>query len=491
LSFKKKALSGIFWSSIQTFGTQCVSFVISIILARLLLPEEFGLIAMITVFMGIGNTLLNAGLGESLIRTKDPTEEDYSTVFFFNLIGSVIVYAIIYFSAPWIANFYKQPLLIDIVRWYSIVIVINAFSMIQVTRLTKQVDFKTQMKVSLPATILAGILGVFLASEGFGVWSLVYMAIFRSVLDMLFLFYNTKWLPSLVFHVEKFKYHFSFGYKLTFSGLLDIVFNNAYHVIIGKYYQPAILGFYDRANKLKNLPVQTLTTVISRVTYPIFAEFKDDNIRLKNAYQKVIQMLVFIIAPLLLILSVLAEPLFSFLFTDKWLAAVPYFQIICWSGILYPVYAFNLNILKIKGRTDLFLKLEIIKKVLFTSVLLFSVKFGIFGLLYGGVCFSLLAFYVNTYYTGKFINYKPFEQIIDIVPIVFLAFISAVTVYFSDILLVSYFSKDILRLLVGSLVGAFTFLALSYLLKIKPFFVLSQILKNNDSSNQTVSPPDR
>ena len=344
MTFKKQALTGVFWSSIQSFGTQGVSFIISIVLARLLLPEEFGLIAMITVFMSIGNVLLNAGLGESLIRTKDPTEEDYSTVFFFNLIVSVVIYAIIYFSAPWIADFYNQPLLIDVVRWYSIVIVINAFSVIQVTRLTKQVDFKTQMKVSLPATFLSGFFGVVLAYKGFGVWSLVWMAILNSILNMLFLFYNTKWFPSLVFLVDKFKHHFSFGYKLTFSGLLDIVFNNAYNIIIGKYYQPAILGFYDRANKLKNLPVQTLSMIVSRVTYPIFAEFKDDNVRLKRAYKKVMQLLVFIIAPFLLILSVLAEPLFRFLFTEKWLQAVPYFQILCWNEILYPVHSFNLNI---------------------------------------------------------------------------------------------------------------------------------------------------
>ena len=382
MSFKKKALSGVFWSSIQSFGTQAVSFVISIILARLLLPEEFGVIAMIAVFMGVGNMLLDAGLGQSLIRTKDPTEEDYSTVFFFNLGGSLVVYTIIYFSAPWIACFYKQELLIDIIRWYSVVIVINSFSMIHITRLTKQVDFKTQMKVSLPATVLSGILGMFLAFKGHGVWSLVWMAIFKSILDLLFLFYQTKWLPSLVFHIEKFKYHFSFGYKLTLSGLLDIVFNNAYHIIIGKYYQPAILGFYDIANNMKNLPIQTLSTIVSRVTYPIFAEFKDDNVRLKNTYKKVMQLLVFIIAPLLLILSVLAEPLFRFLFSEKWLQAVPYFQILCWSGILYPIHAFNLNILKVKGRSDLFLKLEIIKKIIFSAILVISVQFGIYGMLY-------------------------------------------------------------------------------------------------------------
>ena len=432
---------------------------------------------MITVFMSIGNVLLNAGLGQSLIRTKDPTEDDYSTVFFFNLIASFIVYAIIYFSAPWIAGFYNQPQLVDIVRWYSIVIVINAFSMIQITRLTKQVDFKTQMKVSLPATVLSGFFGVFLAFKGYGVWSLVWMAISKSILNMLLFSYSTKWIPSLVFHVEKFKYHFSFGYKLTFSGLLDIIFNNVYQVIIGKYYQPAILGFYERANKLKDLPVQLLSLMVSRVTYPIFSEFKDDNERLKSAYKKVIQILIFIIAPLLLISSALAEPLFRFLFSEKWLQAVPYFQILCWSGILYPVYAFNLSVLQIKGRTDLLLKLEVIKKILFSIVLIFSVQFGIYGMLYGSICFSLLAFYVNTYYTGKFINYKSFEQIQDIVPIVLLAFLSAVTVYFFDIFLEFYCSNDSIRLLVGGFIGAALYLVLSYLLKIKSFFVITQILK--------------
>ena len=491
MAFKKQALTGVFWSSIQSFGTQSVSFIISIVLARLLLPEEFGLIAMITVFMGIGKALLNAGLGESLIRTKTLTEEDYSTVFFFNLVGSLVVYLIIYFSAPWISRFYNQILLIDIIRWYSIVIVINAFSMVQITRLTKQVDFKTQTKVSLPATILSGFFGVVLAYKGFGVWSLVWMVILNSILNMLFLFYHTKWLPSLVFHVDKFKYHFSFGYKLTFSGLLDIVFNNAYNVIIGKYYQPAILGFYDKANKLKNLPVQTLSMIVSRVTYPIFTEFKDDNVRLKSAYKKVMQLLVFIIAPLLLILSALAEPLFRFLFTEKWLQAVPYFQILCWNGILYPVHSFNLNILKVKGRSDLFLKLEIIKKMMIILVLFVSFQYGIYGLLFGSIILSVLAFFINTYYTGKFIHYKSFDQAKDLVLTILIAFASSLLVSFEDSYLLIYTSFDVVRLILGSLTGLVTFITLAYIFKLEALSEITQILKKNDTSNQTLSSLDR
>ena len=483
MSYKKKALTGVFWSSIQSFGTQGVSFIISIVLARLLLPEEFGLIAMITVFMSIGNVLLSAGLGQSLIRTNVPTEEDYSTVFFFNLICSLIVYGIIYFLADRIAAFYSQPLLVDILRWYSIVVVINAFSMVQITRLTKQIDFKTQMKASFPATILSGILGVILAFRGFGVWSLVWMAICKSILNMLLLFYNTKWLPVLVFHFEKFKYHFLFGYKLTFSALLDALFKDIYQVIIGKFYQPAVLGFYDRANKLNNLPGQSLWTVIARVTYPIFSEFKGDNVRLKSAYKKVMQILVFINAPLLLIMSALAEPLFCFLFTEKWLPAVPYFQILCWNGILYPVHAFNLNILKVKGRSDLFLKLEIINKLIVVIVLFVSIQFGIYGLLYGSVFVSIVAFFINTYYTGKFIHYGSFEQIKDIVLIIFIALVSSILVSFEDSHLLDYISFDVVRLLIGSFIGLVTFISLSYVFKLNSLFEIIKIIQRKSSKS--------
>lgn len=477
MSFKKKALSGVFWSSIQSFGTQAVSFVISIILARLLLPEEFGVIAMITVFVSIGNVLLNAGLGQSLIRTNALTEEDYSTVFFFNLIVSLVVYIIIYFLAHWIAEFYTQPLLVNLVRWFSIVIIINAFSMVQITRLTKEVNFKTQLKVSLPSTVLSGVLGVVLAFKGYGVWSLVWMAIFKSTLNMLLLFYNTKWLPSLVFHLEKFKYHLSFGYKLTFSALLDAFFKDAYQVVIGRYYQPAVLGFYDRASKLNDLPGQSLWMVVARVTYPIFSEFKDDNVRLKSAYKKVMQLLVFINAPLLLIMSALAEPLFCFLFTEKWLPAVPYFRILCLNGILYPVHAFNLNILKVKGRSDLFLKLEIINKLIIVIVLFGSLKFGIYGILYGSVVVSMVSFFINTYYTGKLIHYKSFEQLKDLVLMIFIAFVSSLLVSFQDSYLLDHISSDVLRLMIGSFTGLGTFISLSYLFKVNSLYEIIKIIQ--------------
>ena len=423
MSLKKQAISGVFWTSIQQFITQGIGFVVSIILARLLLPAEFGLIAMIGIFMGIGASLMDAGLGSSLIRTDNPTQEDYSTVFFFNLAGSVIMYVLLYVVAPYIADFYKQDILTGIIRWYGVIFIINAFAMVQRTRLTKLLDFKTQMLVAVPSMVLGGAIGVLMAYYGYGVWSLVVMAITQSFVSTLQLWFYAKWKPAWVFNKEKFKYHFNYGYKLTLSGILDTVFVNAYTIIIGKFFAPAQVGFFNRADSLKQLPVSNVSAILNKVTFPLFAEIKNDDVRLKSVYKKIMQLVLFLIAPLLLILAALAEPLFRFLFTEKWLPAVPYFQILCWNGILYPIHSYNLNILTVKGRSDLFLKLEIIKKIMVVLVLLVSFQFGIYGLLYGAVFTSVLAFFINTHYSGKFINYKAWEQIKDILPLIFIAFI--------------------------------------------------------------------
>jgi O-antigen/teichoic acid export membrane protein len=473
---KQKALSGVFWTFLQQFSTQGIGFVISIVLARLLLPEEFGLIAMIGIFMGIGATLMNAGLGSSLIRTKNPSQDDYSTVFFFNLIGSIAMYVILFATAPFIASFYDQEILTSIVRWYGVIFIINAFSMVQNTRLTKLMDFKTQMKVSVPSILLSGIVGVVMAYKGYGVWSLVFMAIIQAIASTLQLWFYTKWKPSWVFNKEKFKYHFNFGYKLTLSGLLDVVFVNAYTIIIGKFFAPAQVGFYNRADSLKQFPVSNISAILGKVTFPLFAEIKDDDARLKSVYKKIMQLVVFIVAPLLLVMAALAEPLFRFLFTEKWLPAVPYFQILCWNGILYPIHSYNLTILNVKGRSDLFLKLEIVKKVMIALVVLVSFQFGIYGLLYGSVITSVVAFFINTHYSGKFLNYSAWEQTKDLLPIIFMAFITSALVYFEDLFLKDKINYDAIRLVIGGLLGGGIYLFLTVLFKINSLTELKNII---------------
>lgn len=463
MSLKKQALSGMVWSAVQTFGNQIIGFGVSVILARLLLPAEFGLIGMIGIFMGISSVLISSGLGASLIRTDKPTQADYSTVFVFNMVGSIVLYVIMFFAAPFIADFFKQPVLTSITRWYCLIFVINAFSSIQITHLHKNLDFKTETKASLTSTMASAIVGVSLAYNGFGVMSLVWMAIAGAIVNNVMLWGQSGWQPSLIFDKEKFRYHFGFGSRMMVSGILDILFTNAYTLIIGKWYSPAQLGYYNRADSLKQLPVSNFSGILNKVTYPLFAEIKDDNVRLKSVYKQIMKMVIFVIAPILMLMGVLAEPLFRFLFTEKWLPAVPYFQILCLSGVLYPLHSYNLNILSVKGRSDLFLRLEVIKKVLLVIVIGASLSFGIYGLMWGRVISSFLAFFINTYYSGKFLDYTSWEQLRDILPTFLLttcmgAVVLAVDWEFANL-------PDFLRLVIGSTVGILFFLIFARLFK--------------------------
>lgn len=440
------------------------------------MPAEFGLIGMITVFMGIGQSLIDSGLTQSLIRAREPDQEDYSTVFFFNLGGSITIYGLLYILSPSVAAFYDQEILTDIIRVFSLSFIINAFSTIQLTRLTKKMDFKTQMLVSIPSIIGSGVLGIFVAYNGYGVWSLVWMHLCQSFLKTVQLWYRTKWRPSFMFSVGKFKTHFHFGYKLTLSGLLDTVFKNIYQIIIGKFFMASQVGFYTRANSLKQLPVNNISNALSKVTYPLFASIQNDDVRLKKVYQEIMQVVVFVIAPVLILMGVLAEPLFRFLFTEKWLPAVPYFQVLCLVGILYPIHSYNLNVLKVKGRSDLFLKLEVIKKTLQVAIIAVSLQYGIMGLVWGQLVSSIFAFFINTYYTGKFIHYNSLQQTWDLLPILLLAFFSGVGVWFLDQYAGIHEWLDIFRLAVLGGCGVIFYLLSAYLFKMKSLQSIKKIL---------------
>lgn len=463
MSLKKQALSGMVWSSIQTFGNQIIGFGVSLILARLLLPAEFGLIAMIGIFMAISSVLIGSGLGGSLIRTDDPTQDDYSTVFVFNLVGSVFLYCVMFLSAPLIADFFERSELISITRIYCLTFIINAFSAVQVTRLHKNLDFKTETKASLTSGLISGVTGVTLAYMDFGVMSLVWMGIAGSLVNVIMLWGQSGWKPSLTFNKQKFRYHFGFGSKLMISSLLDTIFTNAYVLVIGKFFSATQLGFYNRADSMKQLPVSTLSSILSKVTFPIFAEIKNDNVRLKSVYKQIMKMVVFIIAPILALMAAMGEPLLRFLFTEKWLPAVPYFQILCIAGVLYPLHTYNLSILNVKGRSDLFLRLEVIKKILLSIILVISFSFGIYGLLWGQVIFSFLAFFINTHYSGKFLKYSSLEQLADILPILLLAASTGIAVYFISQNLSAY--SDLVRLIVGGIGGALIYLIFARIFK--------------------------
>ena len=476
MSLKEQAVSGMVWTFAQQFSTQAIGFIISVVLARLLLPAEFGIIGMIAIFMGIGGALVESGLASSLIRTPDANEEDFSTVFYFNIVGSILIYFILYLVAPLIANFFKQPILTGLTRVYGITFIINAFSTIQLTRLTQKMDFKTQMIVSVPALVGGGALGIVLAYMGYGVWSLVWMRLLQSFLSSLQLWIVTKWKPSFVFNIAKFKYHFNFGYKLLLSGVLDTVFSNIYAVIIGRLFLPAQLGFFTRANSVVRLPVDNISGALHKVTYPLFASIKDDNERLKKVYKQILQMVSFLIAPTLIIMGVLATPLFRFIFTEKWLPAVPYFQILCISGFLYPFHFYNLNILNVKGRSDLFLKLEIIKKILLVVTIIIVIPYGISGLLWSMPISSALALSINAYYSGKFIQYNGFQQIKDVLPILLISLITGGLTLALDRLMMNLKVIDVFRIVLGSSIGVLSYWAMAVIFKFQSLYELKAII---------------
>jgi teichuronic acid exporter len=450
-SLKKQAVSGVLWSFGQQFSVQIINFVVQIILARLLMPEMFGLIAMLTVFISIGQSLMDAGMTSSLIRSKNPDQLDYSTVFLTNLMISVSVYLITYLSAPFIAQFYNQEILKDILRLYALTFVIRSFVAVHIAKLTKEMNFKTQMILQIPSTIVGAIVGVTMAYLGYGVWSLVWLHITQSIVYTLQIWIFIPWRPSFVFNKRRFKYHFNFGYKLTLSGLLDTVYNDAYRIVIGKFFTPAAVGFFNQAETMRLFPVQQISSVMGKVTYPLFSNINGD-IQLKNAYRITMKLVLFAVIPIMLILIVVAKEGFVFLFGEKWLPAVPYFQILATASIIRPISSYNLNILKVKGRSDLFLKVEIIKKIIGVIGIAMALPFGIMALVISLTAVSFLFVFINMYYCGKLINYSVLNQIKDVGKLFIAGFTAFVTSFFMREYLIIYTQNNLLIILIISFV---------------------------------------
>jgi len=477
MSLKKRAVSGLLWTFTQQFSVQGINVITGIILARLLLPSDFGLIGMLVVFIAIGNTLMDGGMTSSLIRAKDADHRDYSTVFFINLIFSVFLYLLLFVTAPLIAEFYHQPVLTPVIRLYTVSFIIKAFVGVQTTKLTKEMRFKEQMLMQIPSTIVGGITGIVLAYKGFGVWSLVWMNLVQTTLFTIQHWIFSGWMPGMILDKEKLKYHFRFGYKLTFSGIIDTIYTNAYKIIIGKYFSASELGYYTQAKDLQSLPVNNISTALNKVTYPLFASIQDDDVRLKEVYQKLLRQVIFWVAPMMILGMVIAEPLFRLVLTPKWLPAVPYFQILCITGILYPFHVYNLNILNVKGRSDLFLKLEIVKKAFITIGIAISFFFGIYGLLIFQIISSVFAFGVNTWYSGKFINFSAWNQIKEVSPCIGIATLAGVVSWgLHHFLLTGRVNSSLIILCILLAVYGIVYGMLSRILRLKALTEFKQLI---------------
>ena len=455
---KQKTVSGFKWSFTDNIANGGITFLVSLILARLLSPDEFGIIGMITVFIAISNSFIDSGFSNALIRKTDTKNIDYNTVFYFNLVVGLFFYCILYLCAPLISHFFKEPTLIPITRVIGIVLIINALSIIQRTIFVKKIDFKTQTKISLFSSVLSGIIGVGMAFGKCGVWSLVGQQISRQFFNTLFLWIYSSWRPSWEFSKISFKEMFGFGSKLLLSGLIDTTYKNIYYLIIGRYYAANQLGQYTRAEQFNSVFSSNLTSVVQRVSYPALSSIQDKPEHLKSAYRKIMKTTMLISFTCMLGLAAIAQPLLFVLIGEKWLPAAGYLQIICFAGMLYPLHALNLNILQVKGRSDLFLKLEIIKKIIAVIPILMGIFWGIKIMLWGSVCTSIFAYFLNSHYSAYLINYPAKEQMKDILPSFGIA--SLVTICMWSIILIpisNYLIILLLQCLFGGLLALFLY----------------------------------
>lgn len=474
-SLTNKTTRAIVWSFTELTANYGIQFIVQVVLARLLAPEHFGVFGMILVFIAISNSIVDSGFTQALIRDQQTTQEDYSTVFFFNLGISIILYGILFISSKGISVFFEEPQLIEIIRVLSIVIIINAFAIIQRVMLMKKIDFRTITKISVISSVISGTITIIVAVLGFGVWSLVVNMIALQLIQTLLLIIYNRWLPSFIFNYQSFKRFFSFGSKLLLSGLIDTFYNNLYFIIIGKFFSITQLGYYTNAVKVRDLASQSLASTVQRVTYPVLSSIQEDEKRLKEGFKKTIKISAFINFPLLIGLAAIGNPLFQIVFGEKWIPSVIYFQLLCFAGMLYPLHALNLNILQVKGRSDLFLRLEIIKKSLLTVLIVLSLlfKLGIIGLICAAVINSYLSLFINMYYSAREISYSCLEQLKDIMPSLGISLFMGISVY-----AISPFLNDnhLFLLLCQITLGIIVYIGLSKLLKINEFEIIYELL---------------
>lgn len=472
-SLKDKTVKGVGWSAVDNVSQYAVSFLVSIVLARLLSPDDYGLIGIIAIFTSICTALIDGGFDTALVRKKDASDEDFNTVFIVNFGMSILLYTIIFICAPLIANFFNREELVSLTRVSSIGFVIAALSMVQRTRLTKRIDFKTQTKITLTASFLSGFLGISMALLGCGVWSLVGQQLAVQVIRTILLWVYNKWVPQICFSVKSFQELFGFGWKMVASGLLDTVWKELYQVVVGKYYSPATLGQYTRSNQFASLLSSNINSVISRVTYPVLSSIQDNKTRLLSGYRNIITITMFITSISMFFLGAISEPLLYCLIGPKWHEAAIYLPLICISSSAYPLQALNLNMLKVQGRSDLFLGLEIIKKIIALGPLFVGAFVGIVPMLCVNIVTTIIAFFLNSYYSGKYIGYSSWMQVKDVAPSYGIAFIIAVSVYFLKYLPISYW----IILPIQIVFGVSLFLVICSLLKPREYKELLIILK--------------
>ncbi len=472
-SLRNKTLTGTFWSAADAFLGQGVTFLVGIVLARLLSPTEYGLIGIALIFTIVLNGIVDSGFSTALIRKKDTTDVDYNTMFITNMVISVLLFVLLFFASPFISVFFNRPELTSVTRAMGLILIFQALSITQVTILTKKIDFKTKTKASMIAAVVSGIVGISMAFMGYGVWALVGQKLSNTLLYSICLWAFNRWWPNGSFSRDSFHYMWGFGWKMMLSGILENTWNQLYQVVVGKCYSPATLGQYTRSKEYATIVSAHFTSIIQRVTYPVLSEVQDDQVRMVSAYRKIIKMTMFVIALLMIFLGAVAEPFIYCLIGPKWHEAATYLPLICLSMSLYPLHAINLNMLKVQGRSDIYLYLEIIKKIISVGPLCLGIFFSIYWMLVGTLVTGVIAFFLNSFYTGKKLHYSSFMQLKDILPSYCIGVVVALAVYFLKYLPISYWLILPIQLVVGLvvIVSICEFLKLDEYLEIKSITV--------------------
>ncbi len=406
-------LSSVKWTAVEKFSLQGISFILSLVMARLLTPDDYGTVGMINIFLAVSRSFIDSGFANALIRKPDRTDDDFCTVFYFNVFISLICYVILFFAAPWVAHFFDVPLLRPILRVQALNLIINSLVQIQVTKMTIDLNFKAGAKIAIISSVISGVAGIILAYFGFGVWAIVFQGIISALVSALCLLYYIRWKPRLVFSKKSFNEMFSYGSKLLASSLLDTVYGNLTTLVIGKFYSSKDLGYYNRGTHFAVFPVNTLNGIVGRVTFPIMSKIQDDDAYLIAVYRKYISIMSMVIFFGCCLLSALARPLILLLLTDKWSLSIIFLQVYSFAIMFDHINKINLNLLQVKGRSDLFLRLEILKKTISTVILFSSIPFGVLGICISKVIYSQIAIMINTYYTGKLFGLGYVEQVKD------------------------------------------------------------------------------
>lgn len=469
---KRKTINGFFWGLIESVFSQGQGIIFGIILARLLSPQEFGLIGMITIFISIAQVFVDSGLNQALIRKQNCSDKDYSTVFWANVGIGAFFYLIIWFGSPLIAAFYKEPTLTDLTRVTALAIIIGSLTLIQQTIITKEVDFKTLTKISTVGTFVSGIISIGMAYKGWGVWSLVWRSIINQAVRSLMLWMHNQWRPSGGFNMKSFKELFGFGSNILFISVIAAVFKNFYNLIIGKNYSTKILGYYTNADQYSGMPSNTISSVTNKVSYPILATLQNDNEKLKEASKKLVHTVMFVSFFIMFGLAAIAKPLFLFLFGQKWLPSVVFFQALCIAYAIAPMHMINHNIMKVKGRSDLFFRTEIIKYILFVPIVILGIIFGLPVLIVGLTIFYWISFLINAMYSKKLINYSALQQTRELLPLMLLCLSPALIAWGIELFV---HLKNIYLLIIQSAVYLALGLGTTILIKLPAYLEIKQI----------------